>query len=115
VVRPAQGPAAQFVEAAIRWAIANTETYEPAAPVSTRLPELLLIEVLRLHLASAPAADHGWVAALHDPVLAPALARLHAEPERKWTVSELATEVAVSRSVLDERFRKLSAGHQSAT
>lgn len=107
VVRPDQGPAAQFVEAAIGWAIATTEGYEPAAPVSTRLPELLLIEVLLLHLASAPAAEHGWIAALHDAVLAPALARLHAEPARRWTVADLAAEVAVSRSVLDERFRKL--------
>jgi AraC-like DNA-binding protein len=107
VVSPPQGPAAQFVESAISWALATTSGYVPAASVSTRLPELLLIEVLRLHLASAPAADHGWVAALHDPILAPALAKLHAAPERKWTVAELAAEVAVSRSVLDERFRQV--------
>jgi hypothetical protein len=31
---------------------------------STRLPELLLLEILRLHLSTAPAADHGWLAAL---------------------------------------------------
>jgi transcriptional regulator GlxA family with amidase domain len=71
------------------------------------LPELLLVEVLRLHLASAPAADVGWLAALHDPVLRPALALLHAEPERRWTVADLARESAVSRSVLDARFREL--------
>jgi AraC-like DNA-binding protein len=58
-----------------------------------------------LHLASAPAAEHGWLGALHDPVLAPALAQLHAAAERKWTVAELAAEAAVSRSLLDERFR----------
>lgn len=51
--------------------------------------------------------DHGWPAALRDPVLAPALAQLHASPERKWTVGDLAAEVAVSRSVLDERFRQV--------
>ena len=67
----------------------------------------MLIEVLRQHLASAPAADHGWLAALHDPVLAPALALLHGDPARRWTVAELAAEAAVSRSVLDERFRQV--------
>jgi AraC-like DNA-binding protein len=72
-----------------------------------RLPELVLIEVLRVHLASAPAVDHGWLAALHDPVLAPALARLHGAPERRWTVAELAAGAAVSRSSLDERFRQV--------
>ena len=59
VVSPPPGPAAAFVEAAIGWALATTGGYEPTVPVSTRLPELLLIEVLRLHLATAPAADKG--------------------------------------------------------
>ena len=75
--------------------------------MSTRLPELLLIEVLRLHLATAPAIERGWIAALQDPVLAPALAQLHAAPDRKWTVAGLAAGAAVSRSVLDERFRQI--------
>jgi AraC-like DNA-binding protein len=69
------------------------------------LPELVLMEVLRLHLATAPAAEGGWIAALRDPVLAPALGAVHGAPQRKWTVAELASEANVSRSVLDERFR----------
>ena len=68
---------------------------------------MLLIEVLRLHLATAPALDSGWVAALHDPVLNPALAALHAAPARKWTVPDLARSAAVSRSLLDDRFRQV--------
>lgn len=107
VVRPPAGPAAQFVEANIGWALANTSEYVPSDAVSTRLPEMLLIEILRLHLATAPAVEHGWVAALRDPTLAPAMAALHASPDRKWTVAELAATAAVSRSVLDERFRQL--------
>ncbi len=51
-----------------------------------------------------PAA--GW-RRLRDPVLAPALALLHAEPARKWTVPALAAEAAVSRSLLDSRFRQV--------
>jgi AraC-like DNA-binding protein len=74
-------------------------------PISMRLPELVLIEVLKHHLATAPSADKGWIAALHDPVLAPALALLHEQADRKWTVAELAAEVAVSRSLIDDRFR----------
>ena len=74
VVRPPAGPAAEFVRAAISWALANTSAYVPGESVSTRLPELVLIEVLRVHLATAPAVEHGWIAALRDPVLAPAMA-----------------------------------------
>ena len=103
VVRPPPGPAAQWVDASIRYAVSLSTT----GPPPTRLPELLLVEVLRLHLATAPAATHGWLAALHDPVLAPAMALVHREPERRWTVADLAAEVAVSRSLLDERFRRV--------
>ena len=106
VVNPPAGPAAQWVAASIDYALASSSASLPA-PVSTKLPELLLVEVLRLHLATAPAVDHGWIAALHDPVLAPAMAELHRAPERKWTVAELAAEAAVSRSLLDERFRQV--------
>jgi AraC-like DNA-binding protein len=40
-------------------------------------------------------------------VLSPALARLHAEPARRWSITELAAAAAVSRSALDSRFRQL--------
>jgi AraC-like DNA-binding protein len=102
VVRPPPGPAADWMDANIRYALDAGARY-----VSTRLPELLLVEVLRLHLASAPATDAGWLAAMRDPVLAPALAALHGEPERHWTVEDLAARAFVSRSVLDERFRRV--------
>ena len=46
-------------------------------------------------------------AALRDPVLAPALAQLHASPERRWTVADLAGRAAASRSLLDQRFRQV--------
>ena len=93
---------AQWVSSSIAYAMRS-----PTAPLATRLPELLLSEVLRIHLASAPAVDRGWLAALRDPVLAPALAQLHLAPERRWTVEELASVAAVSRSLLDDRFRRV--------
>jgi hypothetical protein len=74
VVRPS-GAAAGWVEASIAYAVeASAATAAGGAGVAARrLPELLLVEVLRLHLETAPAADHGLLAALRDPVLAPAL------------------------------------------
>jgi AraC-like DNA-binding protein len=69
------------------------------------VPELLLIEVLKLHLATTPTDQTGWLHALRDPVLAPALAAIHASPERKWNLVSLAREAQVSISLLDERFR----------
>ena len=108
VVRLPDGAAARWVQASVAYALEQTDpTRAGSGVLDTRLPELVLIEVLRLHLSSAPAANHGWLAALHDPIAAPALAKLHAQPERHWTVAELAREVAVSRSLLNERFRQL--------
>ena len=104
VVHPT-GPAAQWVRANIEYALEQTSAGTLGIP--TRLPEVLLVEVLRLHLATAPAVDQGWTAALRDPVLAPALASMHRRPERKWTVELLARESLVSRSQLDTRFREV--------
>ena len=108
VVRPTPGPAAEWVRANIEYALQQADPTSPGQGiVMSRLPELLLVEVLRLHLASAPAADRGWLAALSDPVLRPAMSLLHTAPERRWTVSSLAQQTAVSRSMLDARFREV--------
>jgi AraC-like DNA-binding protein len=106
VVRP-EGPAATWIRSSVEFALAASSPTPPRAESATRLPELVLVETLRLHLATAPAIDSGWIAALSDPVLAPAMAKLHAAPARPWTVEQLASSVAVSRSVLDERFRRV--------
>jgi transcriptional regulator GlxA family with amidase domain len=107
VARLSDGPIAQFVQSSIEYALSMSEAALPAEPTSTRLPELLVTEVLRWHLASAPAIQHGWIAALRDPVLAPALAAIHAEPARHWSLADLAEAARVSRTVLDERFRQI--------
>jgi AraC-like DNA-binding protein len=107
VVRPPRGPAADWVRANVAYALERSASAEDGSIVVSRLPEMLLVEVLRLHLASAPAAGEGWLAALNDPVLRPALSLLHSEPDRRWTVADLAHEAAVSRSVIDARFREV--------
>jgi AraC-like DNA-binding protein len=109
VVHLPPGPAAGWVQASITYAMAEMAppSNRSANLLSTRLPELVLIEVLRVHLSTAPSVDRGWLAALRDPVLAPALSLLHRSPERRWTVADLASGAAVSRSLLDEHFRQV--------
>ena len=74
--------------------------------LTARLPELLLVEALRLH-AEQSARPDGWLAAIRDPVVGRALALLHRDPGHSWTVPELARLAATSRSVLGERFAQL--------
>jgi AraC-like DNA-binding protein len=104
VVRPPSGPSRAWFDASIAYALEESSGQSQGVR-STKLPELLLIDALRLHLANAPASERGWLAGLRDPVLAPAMKAIHTAPDRKWTVADLAMEAAVSRSSLDGRFR----------
>jgi len=70
---------------------------------------VLLTEVLFIHVVRVVLADHapvgaGWLAGLRDPQLGAALAAIHADPERPWTLAGLARRAGLSRSVFAERF-----------
>lgn len=75
--------------------------------VMTRLAEVMFIEVLRVYLDSLPPGQTGWLAGLRDEVVGPALALLHDDPSRSWTVAELAKETSSSRTSLSQRFTDL--------
>ncbi|MFL6061032.1 MAG: AraC family transcriptional regulator [Marmoricola sp.] len=106
VVTPT-GAAAEWVRASGEYALAQTRLSSPeSAETPAVLVQALFVEALRLHLSNKPSTSAaGFLGALHDPVLAPAVARIHGEPERKWTVADLASAALVSPSLLDERFR----------
>ncbi len=107
VVSPS-GAARKWVRAGIEYAMHQTKLVgDDRFAVPPEIPQMLLTEVLKLHLASAPASDPGFVTALRDPVVGPAMALIHESPERKWTVTDLAAAVNVSVSLLDDRFREV--------
>jgi AraC-like DNA-binding protein len=72
-----------------------------------RLTELMFVEILREYMQRLPTNQGGWFAAVNDAQVGKALRLLHADPVRDWTVDELAREVALSRSVLAQRFTEL--------
>jgi AraC-like DNA-binding protein len=72
--------------------------------VLLRLAELMFVEVVRRHLETMADAQSGWLAGLHDPLVARTLALLHGAPARRWTLEGLAAQAGTSRSVLAERF-----------
>jgi AraC-like DNA-binding protein len=75
--------------------------------VKLRMAELLFVEVMRRYLEALPSGQTGWLAGLRDPLVARALALLHAAPAHGWTLDALAAQAATSRSVLAERFVRL--------
>jgi AraC-like DNA-binding protein len=69
--------------------------------------QLLLLEVLRAYVEQAPLPP-GWLQALTDERLRPALTLMHAEPGRPWRLDELARAAAMSRTSFAERFRTMA-------
>ncbi|HEU0202613.1 MAG TPA: AraC family transcriptional regulator [Burkholderiaceae bacterium] len=78
-----------------------------AESMLAKLAELVFVEALRRYAEGLPPEVTGWLAAMRDAYIGHALALLHEEPSRRWTVDELAREVALSRSALAERFSAL--------
>jgi transcriptional regulator GlxA family with amidase domain len=62
-----------------------------------RLADILLIEVIRAHIASSDCPEHG-LRALNDPLIASALALIHRHPEEPWTIERLANAVALQHA-----------------
>ncbi len=80
------------------------ETQPPgAAVVAPSLVDTLLVYMLRAWLHET-AQTHGWSAALADPATARALAAIHGEPARAWTVEQLGAEAGLSRAAFARRF-----------
>ena len=77
-----------------------------AAAVLDRIVDILLVQLLRAWLATDPARARtpSWLSALTDPVAGPALAVLHTQPGRDWTIPSLAAAIGVSRATLARRF-----------
>lgn len=75
--------------------------------VLDRLLDVVLVQVLRDHFADAEVAAPRWFRAQDDPDVGRALALLHREPARTWTVVALADAVGLSRAALARRFTSL--------
>jgi AraC-like DNA-binding protein/mannose-6-phosphate isomerase-like protein (cupin superfamily) len=76
------------------------------AGIMARLAEVVAALIVRGWAASECGNAGGWVAALLDPRLSAALAAMHTEPGRRWTVAGLAKEARSSRTVFARRFQQ---------
>ena len=89
----------------LRLGVQESRAQRPGArSLLAKLSELTFVEALRRYIQSQPADQKGWLAGLRDPYVGRALALLHGKSRHRWTVEELAREVALSRSAFAERF-----------
>ena len=68
---------------------------------------MLAIQAIRSWIQAYPLVRTGWIAALQDPKIGRAIALIHQDPGRAWTLAEVAREVAMSRSAFAARFSEL--------
>jgi len=102
----AEGPSGQWIENSIRFSVDGAaESGAGRSLVVEKLSEVLFVETLRRYISTMPAGQTGWFAGLRDAALAKALADLHHDPAKQWTVDGLAKKVGLSRTRLAERFR----------
>jgi AraC-like DNA-binding protein len=107
-IRGAQGRMEQGFADLVHLIARESASQQPGAEVMlNRLTELLFIQIIRLWIGQQAEASVGWVGALRDQSISAALGLIHQSPGHKWTVKELAEEVALSRSAFSSRFTEL--------
>ncbi len=103
-------PAVSSQAASFRWLLDQLVTErtcdQPGGLLaSAHLAQLLFIQILRAHIQTAGSMPAGWLRALGDKRIAPALRLMHGEPGRAWHLDELASACAMSRTTFALHFR----------
>lgn len=107
-VEASSSPQSDWMQSTLRLMAAEAKALKPGGEtVITRLADILVIQAIRTWIERDPAAQTGWLGALQDPQVGRAIALIHSDPARAWTLALLASEVAMSRSAFAARFTEL--------
>ena len=97
-----------WIQSTLRFMASEARELRPGGEtVITRLADVLVIQAIRGWIERDPDAQTGWLAALRDKQVGRALTLIHRHPARPWTLSALASAVAMSRSAFAARFSEL--------
>ncbi|HEY8277250.1 MAG TPA: AraC family transcriptional regulator [Methyloceanibacter sp.] len=103
-----QGGAAEWIRSTFQYAAEEVSAGRVGSEtVLAKLSELLFVEAVRRYAETLQDGQIGWFAGLREPFVARALALLHRDVTRRWTVDDLGREVGLSRSALADRFIRL--------
>jgi AraC-like DNA-binding protein len=104
VLRRAVQDEAPWLAHTLRFLACEARSGRPgAATVMGHLGSVLFVQAVRAALGGAGAP--GWLGALADPHVGPALRAIHRVPEAPWTVEALGREGGLGRSAFAARFR----------
>ena len=105
VLRGAMVDGTPWLANTLRFLACESQSRRPgAATVMGHLGSVVFVQAIRAALAGGAQAP-GWLGALSDPYVGPALVTIQAAPERRWTVEALGREVGLGRSAFAARFR----------
>src|SRR5215831_20067641 len=108
VIPMREGSVSVMLRELLQVGVRESSDWRPGADsMLAKLSELMFVEAMRVYIESLPPGGKGWLAGVRDAHVGRALALLHAQPKRSWTVEDLAREAALSRSALAERFALL--------
>jgi AraC-like DNA-binding protein len=97
-----------WLEAILQRMVSESALERPGQGVAlSRLTEVLFVEVLRSWIKSLGPGEGGWLGAMADPHIGPALQLIHEQPDRPWTLEDLGRRVGLGRSTFSARFTKL--------
>ena len=97
-----------WLEAILQRMVSESALERPGQGVAlSRLTEVLFVEVLRSWIKSLDPGEGGWLGAMADPHIGPALQLIHEQPDRPWTLEDLGRRVGLGRSTFSARFTKL--------
>ncbi|GLS21585.1 transcriptional regulator [Labrys miyagiensis] len=97
-----------WLEAILQRMVSESAFARPGQDVAlSRLTEVLFVEVLRSWIKSLNSGEGGWLGAMADPHIGPALQLIHERPDQPWTLGDLGHSVGLGRSAFSARFTKL--------
>ncbi len=101
-------PSGQWLENSLKFFVTQAANREAgAAAMLTKLSEVAFADTLRRYASHLPEGQTGWLSGARDPEVGKALTLLHHRPDYPWTVTNLAHEIGLSKTVLADRFRQL--------
>lgn len=104
----ASTPEMEAMQSALRLMAAEAKEMKPGGEaVITRLADILIIQAIRTWLERERGSHTGWLGALQDRQIGPAITLIHRDPARDWSVDGLAREVGMSRSAFSARFTEV--------
>jgi AraC-like DNA-binding protein len=77
-----------------------------ACGILARLADVLAASIIRAWVECACSDSTGWIAAVQCPKVGKVVAAIHQEPERDWTVPDLAELMGASRSTFADVFTR---------